>query len=449
MKITAKKVTVTVIIIAVLLLIFNPLSIVLLGIIFQDVQYKLDKTADKYTTDLKTPTIARMTADYITEKYGGSYSNELEQVMSSYCWEGGGGSLFRSPDGYVYCIERDGERTFYDNYQYPEIKAALGSKIESYFSDHSGKLISNLIAVYEESYYIKDTATEYYMFSTYFDGDIDKFIKSKRLSVIGYVTIEGEKLHKTDYIDDMEIFFDDFETMFTPTSLHIRVKDKALTLPNLPNEHYKKEFTNDSEIDDIDFGHCYDIPTGARFLESLVYGYSHPSKYGKEQERKLYSPDYSQYDENTDISICQLSSEKSAPLSVAAFDMDEISVLKSERKAQSPKSDETPLKVSGKALEINYSGRDYPVLRLDREFYGLSENSVPLLLEEGCGDYAENTYYRTLGWVGEAQGETLSTRDLSFDGWYYMDDDYFYVAYPYCSKHTIIAFADAELEIKQ
>ena len=97
-------------------------------------------------------------------------------------------------------------------------------------------------------------------------------------------------------------------------------------------------------------------------------------------------------------------------------------------------------------MEINYSGRDYPVLRLDREFYGLSENSVPLLLEEGCGDYAENTYYRTLGWVGEAQGETLSTRDLSFDGWYYMDDDHFYVAYPYCSKHTIIAFADAELE---
>lgn len=99
MKITAKKVTVTVIIIAVLLLIFNPLSLVLLGMIFRDIQYKLDKTADKYTTDLKTPTIARMTADYITEKYGGSYSNELEQVMSSYCWEGGGVSLFRSPDG--------------------------------------------------------------------------------------------------------------------------------------------------------------------------------------------------------------------------------------------------------------------------------------------------------------------------------------------------------------
>ena len=46
MKIAAKKVTVTVIIIAVLLLIFNPLSLVLLGMIFRDIQYKLDKTAD-------------------------------------------------------------------------------------------------------------------------------------------------------------------------------------------------------------------------------------------------------------------------------------------------------------------------------------------------------------------------------------------------------------------
>lgn len=422
--------------------IFNPISLGLLGWLLDDAKHQMNKIADKFATTTKTPIAAEMASDFIQKKYGDRYSAELETVKSSYSFGYGGESLFHSVDGYVLCIKKDDDYSFYDSYQYEEIKAAVGNDIESYFSDHSGKLINSAFAVCEQHYYSDDTNC--YMFSSYFDGDIDKFINSNDLSIQGYVTLEGEKSHTPEYIDDMERVFEDYEVNFSQVSLHIKVKDKGITLPDLPNGNYSDFFSDDDEQNNSVYIRNEDIPAGGKFLESLVLGYSRPSEYySAGQERKMYSLNFQPYDENTDISICQIDSqERNKPLSLSVFDLDGISVWKDDLKHQNPKSTETPLKLNGMALKINYSGRDYPVIKLNREFYNLSENSVPLLLEEYGGIFTGNTYYQTLGWVGDAQGETITNRDLSFGGWYYMNEDFFYIAYPYCDTNTVIAFAE-------
>lgn len=437
-----KKVIIAVLVIILSVLMFNPITIVITCMLLEDAKNELEEMADKRATAVNTPVAIEKASDFISEKYGGKYSSELEPVESSYSADSYGTSLLSSADGYVYCVKKDNTYIFYDSYQYEEIKAAVASDIESYFSEHSGKLVNAVFDVYEEYYHTDENYC--FMFSSYFDGDIKEFVNSNALSLYGYVTIEGEKSQTSKYIEDINSVFSEYESDYSQFSLRIKVKDKELTLPDLPNGNYFDYFSggNDKE------GHSFideDIPSGGKFLESLVCGYSRPSQnYGKGQEKSIYTVDFYSYDENTDISICQINSSKNnARISLKVFDTECISVWKEDRKQQSPKSDETPLKISGKALRINDSGRGYPVIRLNREYYKLSEKSVPLLLKEGGGIYTGNVYYQTLGWVGNAQGEDISNRDLSYGGWYYADDEYYYIAYPHIYENTVIAFAEA------
>lgn len=438
-----KKIIIAVLVIILSVLLFNPISIVIICMLLDHTKNELEEIADKRATAVNTTVAVEKASDFILEKYGGKYSSELETVESSYSADSYGTSLLCSADGYVYCVKKEDSYTFYDSYQYEEIKAAVASDIEGYFSEHSGKLINAVFEIYEEHYHTDENNC--FMFSSYFDGDIKEFVNSNALSLYGYVTIEGEKSQTPKYLEDMNSIFSEYESDYSQLSLRIKVKDKELTLPDLPNGNYFDYFSggNDKE------GHSFideDIPSGGKFLESLVCGYSRPSQnYGKGQEKSIYTVDFNPYNENTDISICQInSSKKNARVSLKVFDTKCISVWKEDRKQQSPKSDETPLKISGKALKVNYSGRDYPVIRLNREYYKLSEKSVPLLLKEGGGIYEGNVYYQTLGWVGNAQGEIITNRDLCFDGWYYVDDEYFYIAYPYFNKNDVIAFAETE-----
>ncbi|MBP0963711.1 MAG: hypothetical protein J5999_00260 [Oscillospiraceae bacterium] len=437
------KIIIAVLVIILSVLLFNPISIAIIGLLLEDAKKELDEIADKRATAVNTPISIEKASDFILEKYGGKYSSELETVESSYSADSYGTSLLSSADGYVYCVKKEDSYTFYDSYQYEEIKAAVASDIESYFSEHSGKLVNAVFEVYEEDYHTDENYC--FMFSSYFDGDIKKLVNNNALSLYGYVTIEGEKSQTPKYIEDINSVFSEYESDYSQLSLRIKVKDRELTLHNLPNGNYFDYFSGGNGKE----GHSFideDIPSGGKFLESLVCGYSRPSQYyGKGQEKSIYTVDFHSYDENTDISICQINSRKNnARISLKVFDTECISVWKEDLKQQSPKSDETPLKISGKALRINDSGGDYPVIRLNREYYKLSEKSVPLLLKKGGGKYEGNVYYQTFGWVGNAQGENITNRDLCFDGWYYVDDEYFYIAYPYFNENDVIVFAETE-----
>lgn len=438
-----KKIIIAVLIIILSVLLFNPITIGITGLLLEDAKNELEEMADKCATAVNTPAAVKKASDFILEKYGGKYSSELETVESFFSADSYGTSLLSSADGYVYCVKKDNTYTFYDSYQYEEIKAVVASDIESYFLEHSGKLINAVFEVYEEYYQTDENYC--YMFSSYFDGDLKEFVNSNALSLSGYVTIEGEKSQTPKYIEDINSIFSEYESDYSQLSLRIKVKDKELTLPDLPNGKYFDYFSGGNDKEGYSFID-EDIPSGGKFLESLVCGYSRPSQYyGEGQERRVYTVDFYSYDENTDISICQInSSEDNASVSLTVFDTECISVWKEDLKQQSPKSDEIPLKISGKTLRINDSGRGYPVIRLNREYYKLSEKSVPLLLKEGSGKYEGNVYYQTIGWVGNAQGENITNRDLSFNGWYYVDDEYFYIAYPYFNENHIIAFAEAE-----
>lgn len=438
-----KKVIIAVLVIILSVLMFNPITIGITGLLLEDAKNKLEEMADKCATAVNTPISIEKASDFILEKYGGKYSSELETVESFYSVDSYGTSLLSSADGYVYCVKKEDSYTFYDSYQYEEIKAAVASDIESYFSEHSGKLINAVFDVYEEDYNTDENCC--FMFSSYFDGDIKKFVNSNALSLYGYVTIEGEKSQTPKYIEDINSIFSEYESDYSQLSLRIKVKDKELTLPDLPNGNYFDYFSGGNDREGYSFIDA-DIPSGGKFLESLVCGYSRPSQYyGEGQERRVYSVDFNPYDENTDMSISRVdSSEDNAPVSLTVIDTECISVWKEDNRARSPKPDEIPLKLSSRALKIDIPGRDYSVIRLNREFYDLSEKTVPLCLAEGGGIYEGNVYYQTIGWVGNAQGENITNRDICFDGWYYVDDEYFYIAYPYFSENHIIAFAETE-----
>ena len=77
-----KKVIIAVLVIILSVLMFNPITIGITGLLLEDAKNKLEEMADKCATAVNTPISIEKASDFILEKYGGKYSSELETVES-------------------------------------------------------------------------------------------------------------------------------------------------------------------------------------------------------------------------------------------------------------------------------------------------------------------------------------------------------------------------------
>lgn len=368
---------------------------------------------------------------YIKEKYGDSpLVRSAEPVYS-------GGFMFDKGrlcgavvhfNGFDVLVADD---KITDNRQYDEIAAAFTEKYlsaEEIYSKVEEQTVSFDFGVRVSS----NTYNEFN--SSYFDGDISKFLGMTSPELI--VKLEGLGFHeKRD--ETPALLYEMLGQIYNSTKGDIRVYmyvyDPELDLPDMPLE--------DSSYSSL----RYPPKRYDDYMELIAAGSI--DRDGLSDKIIVQQPSFYIIDEFTAISdydvASPITSEKDFFFTPKDFS-DNTAVYRGRYKYDD-RAEENVLTIKENGIYCGVSARLHDfILRLDREHYGITDNTIALRVTPPVT--AEKWYgkqlYVSFGYNGY---------DCDENHWYYMDENYLYLYVPYlCSDLTpfedeagvYIAFAD-------
>lgn len=359
---------------------------------------------------LKTPAAKAAAAGYIEKKYGEkAVFSKAEPITRA------SGYIF--PERYFVGIEltadnytvmvyfNEDEPVIIDDRQYDEICSAVK---EHFFDDKS----------LGYSYEINNFSLDFYkkledgihdrrdtrFTSVYFDGDIEKFLSEATAEISADVTYEGYPEKRDEYRNILNNMLEYIYPFFgeEDSQVYLFIHD-----PNVNLSEVKNKYVNSSRI--------YRIPRYEEYMELIACGYT--SKDGI----NVLQTEWYDIDEFTAISC-----EFSPVLSDNAFifgktDLsDNTTVYRGLCKYDGAEENILQIRDIGYIVDLTYrkSGGNTVFLRLDRNHYGITDKTVPLLVADGTGNWQGKRLYTSIGYGG------YDSKELD---WYYLDDNYLYL----------------------
>lgn len=360
---------------------------------------------------LKTPAAKAAAAGYIEKKYGEkAVFSKAEPITRA------SGYIF--PERYFVGIEltadnytvmvyfNEDEPVIIDDRQYDEICSAVK---EHFFDDKS----------LGYSYEINNFSLDFYkkledgihdrrdtrFTSVYFDGDIEKFLREATAEISADVTYEGYPEKRNEYRNILNNKLEYIYPFFGEEGslVYLFIHDPNVNLPEIKNK-----YVNSSRI--------YHIPRYEEYMELIACGYT--SKDGI----KVLQTEWYDIDEFTAISC-----EFSPVLSDNAFifgetDLSDNTTVYRGVYKYDDRAEENILQIRDISYIVDLtdrkSGGNTVFLRLDRNHYGITDKTVPLLVADGTGNWQGKRLYTSIGYG------SYDSKELD---WYYFDDNYIYL----------------------
>ena len=378
-------------------------------------------------------TAKREAVEYIEKKYG-----ETDRVLSAEALYSGGGFMSGTKrhvsavkvqfKGYMVLASTE---AFCDDRQYEEICSAV---LDRYFdcADLGSSFTGSASVDFSEITGITDSFT---CTSAYFNGDIDKFIAENKPGLSAAITYEGYPDRRNEYRKLLNNKFGEIESDFNKEDLWvtIAVKDPGLDLPTMPYECTSG-------------GKKRSIPQYDEYMELIAFGYIRHDK------KEILQTSFCQIDEYTAVSDDSRPIKSIQEVTFQAVDLSDNTTVYRGCYKWDDRKDENILTIREEGWRISIADRRvYDVLlRLDREHYGISDATIPLIVADltlrtdAANDIWEtHRYYLTVGYGN------YTNVDTNTDDWYYLDDDYLYLkisrVQSNLSSDWILTFSDSEL----
>ena len=373
-------------------------------------------------------------AVYIESKYG-----EADRVLSAEALYSGGGFMEGTKrhvsavkvnfKGYTVLAANE---VLCDDRQYEEICSAV---LERYFdgTDLGSSFTGSAYVLFSDITGIMDSSS---CTSAFFDGDIDKFIAENKPGLSAEITYEGYPDKQDEYRQLLNEKFDQLENDFDNESLRatILVKNPGLDLPEMPHEPAVKG------------GKIQNIPQYDEYMELIACGYI------KDDKMQVFQTLFYEFDDYTAVSDNSRPILSKQEITFESVDLSDNTTVYRGRYKQDYRKDENVLTTRNEGWRISLSERRvYDIfLRLDREHYGITDTTIPLIVadltrrsEEDFDIWETRRYYLTVGYGN------YTYVDTNFDDWYYLDDDYLYLKISAFQSDLngdwILTFSDSEL----
>lgn len=352
--------------------------------------------------------------EYINEKYGNKpkriYGTEPIIVYK--------GSFIGTPYFEGVTVELDGYkvRVLFDEYteelqydlitdnrQYDEINTAVKKYI---FDDKDlGSSYDGYTRVYFSQYHEECEFT-----SIYFDGDAEKFIKAAKPEISADITYEGYPEKKDEYRELIDNKINEIKKYFfiDGTDIAIYIHNPELDLPEGKNK--SKNYNKGGILGGIrQIGY-------ESYLELIAYGYT-----GHHGENIIIKTEFYDIDKYTSISnqINPIHSERDFIFEEVSIDnIYEYQGMQSYRN----KNNEQKLKVRDKGYKIVINSGEHGInpilLRFDRNYYNITEDTIPLLVVCAEENGEVKRLYSSFGY---------GQYDSGMRDWHYLDDNYLYL----------------------
>lgn len=353
---------------------------------------------------LEAPSARSAAAKYIEEKYGEKVGFSDYKVLTD-----SSGFMFAS--SYFVGIEFIGEdysvrvyiddksKEISDNKQYGEICSAV--KEHYLYDDALGSSHT------EESFSLDFDFSGYRneFTSEYFDGDIEDFLSKTNTRLFAEITYEGYPEKYGEYrellTDKLEHILSDFDSR--SSSVYFYVHNPDIDLPEVKNK-----YENSSRI--------YHIPRYEEYMELIATGYIDG------QKARVAQTDWYDIDSFTAIS-CEVSPVASdSDFIFREVDLSDNTAAYRGVYMYDDRANENVLQIRDAGYEVDFTDKKEKgitvFLRLDREHYNITENTVPLLIADGEGNWEGKRLYTSIGY---------GKYDSKEDDWYYLDNDYLYL----------------------
>lgn len=390
----------------------------------------------KVQTAAKTPEAKSAAVKYVEEKYGDRPKKILGTesiysirgpIIGTPCFEGVAVKLDVC-EVRVLFDEDTGELKkdcITDNRQYNEINTAVKKYV---FDDEKlGSSYEGYARVYFSSY-----SDEWEFTSVYFDGDAEKFIKAVKPQISADITYEGYPEKRDEYRELIDNKINEIKKYFyiDGTDIAIYVHNPELDLPEGRNK--SKNYNEGSSVGGIkQIGY-------ESYLELIAYGYT-----GHHGENIIIQTQFCDVDGYTAISNQRVPMSSSRAFVFEETSLDDTYEYRSSYSRND--SDENNLKIRDKAYKIRFGDKKYDeiLLRLDRNYYNITENTIPLLVVSAEENGEVKRLYRCLGYGQYDSG--------MFD-WQYLDDNYLYLHIDSISvssywDNVYLAFSDSEMPV--
>ena len=357
------------------------------------------------------PSAKLSAVEYVSEKYGENpKALSTDPIFHVVGYMFGSGKSFIGTsvnfDGYTVKVYNDG--IICDNRQYNEICAAFEEK---YFNNTDLGLtyaVESLSIDFNEAELSKGDEGEYT--SKYFNGDIEKFLsEASDAEIAASVTYAGYSDKRGEYrklLNDK--LYEIYDTVDDKASVFIYIRDIGLDLPEMPYKAVDKaRFQAELRYED--------------YMELIAYGYtSNPSNFDKYPH--VYMTEWYDVDGHTAISddLNPIQSEKDFVFE--QVDLSDNTTVYRGRYKYDDRADNNILTIrdNGYRVQFDDSRRlDSIFLRLDRDYYNITDKTIPLIV----ADWNGKRFYLTVGY-GDSENTVV---DTNYEDWYYLDKEYLYL----------------------
>lgn len=394
----------------VLLVLILPITVLAFLIFKDDISLALD--AQKAMRQAKLEAV-----EYIENKYG-----ERDRVLSAEVIYSGGG--FMGGDRRVSAVEVHfddytviaSKENFFDDRQYDEICSAL---LDKYFDDDGlgSSFTGNLYVTFLESCNI---GSGHYT-SVFFDGDIKKFVKAAQLTLHANYTYMGYPEKSGEYRKLLNDKFKEMYGLFGSDGLDVTIfiKDPNMELPEMPHKAINEH-------------HIYKMPRYEEYMELIACGRTDSHRRDEYMEYvRIFHTEFYEIDEYTAIS------DDSNPIvsdHVVTFQPTDLSDNTTVYGGVYRNGDPAEWSVlttrdEGWLVDVAHLRWDSIFLRLDREHYGITDTTIPLIVNDlnvrSYEDFDTWETHRFFMTVGYSYKEGVV--DTNYMDWYYLDDDYLYL----------------------
>ncbi|MGN1090136.1 MAG: hypothetical protein ACI4Q6_07000 [Huintestinicola sp.] len=267
--------------------------------------------------------------------------------------------------------------------------------------------------------------------SRYFDGDIEAFLKAEQPYISLNMSGMGYSGRNEEYPDMIKSELDRlYETVPCGISASVTVFDPELQLPEMPDKSFRD-------------GEKY-----SEYMELIAKGSMVTDENG-EASTVISQKHFYDIDEFTAISVDYTDHWITShdDFTFEKTDLSELLTVHPGRYKYDYRKDENILTIrpEGLYLELDEERRlDDCLIRLDREHYNITDNTMALMVTEKLDGSA---------WDGQRLYVSFGYEGYECDGelWYYLDDKYYYLykthlvtdLYSIGRKHKLyIAFAD-------
>lgn len=344
--------------------------------------------------------------EYWREKYGEEVViTDAEAFLTGGGWFGGPLRIecvrVTTKDGSVIAVS---DEYSCDDAQYDEITAAFTA---AFLEDASlGTARDIYVSLRLNDHY--DTNDFDRFTDVYFDGDLTAFFDD--VCPECYITAEydGEAEAAGTYPDAIGKKLSELlELDAKSLKAYITVKNPALELPEMPGK-----FVNSHKI--------MREPYAEEFLETFAYGNAEKSR--DDMTLQVFAVNFYDIDEYTAVSDNLYGSPVTSQRDYVfePTDLSEETTAYRGKYKYDDHAEKNIMTIRNEGWRIDFPNRRDLLFRLDREHYGITENTLPLVVT----DVLTNT-----AWAGKRLYVSLGVDgfDPSEDSWYYLDDKYLYL----------------------